>query len=361
MIASVTQADSILRLTKQFEGGNLKCGNYWDALRYGKLRVHPIAHTGGEDHVETQTTGFDFGPAAALPDQSGSDMGSQDVNIHRTFLLSREDADVPPRKVVQIQCTAWPDLDVPDSPDVLLNLIKDVDTAMSEAAVSDGQDGRRDLQPPILVHCSAGVGRTGAFIIVDAILDSLQKDRRVAYSRDASSPPATVPDQLQIDHDMDEPRDVTRETSARTGSFPSALVSGDIKSRSGDSASLKSVSFASPPISGSPTDTSPPWGEGLRPGETARLTESPSPFEPPEASSHDSHVNDLGTKTVASVRRHLKADQMEVDPLDAGDKVLFAHHRGLGVGSSDSEDVVKPTRSGLVSAHSRAQKLGANA
>lgn len=47
--------------------------------------------------------------------------------------------------------------------------------------------------PPVLVHCSAGCGRTGAFCTVDSVLDMLKRQRsaRKTESRGISERPDT--------------------------------------------------------------------------------------------------------------------------------------------------------------------------
>lgn len=62
---------------------------------------------------------------------------------------------MPPRQVTQLQYVAWPDHGVPDSVDRFLEFVRSVNE------LRDGQLG------PVLVHCSAGVGRTGVLILVD--------------------------------------------------------------------------------------------------------------------------------------------------------------------------------------------------
>jgi protein-tyrosine phosphatase len=140
----------VARLTKQYEGGLLKCGNYWGDQQYGPLHVHLVSQTGGEDHVQQQTTGFDFGMAAATPREDESE--EVESNIRRTFVLTHDQyKDQPPRTIIQIQCVAWPDFDVPDNPDILLSLIKDTDNAVEEA-MKRPCDDRAELAP-VLVHC----------------------------------------------------------------------------------------------------------------------------------------------------------------------------------------------------------------
>ena len=126
----------------------MKCGNYWGEQTYGPLRLNLVSKTGGEDQQTHSSTGFDFG-SASRPPPSG-DPAEHMESIKRVFLLSHEGHSQPPRKIVQIQCTAWPDFDVPDSPEVLLGLIREVDAVSEELGVPR-EDPLR--QPPVLVHC----------------------------------------------------------------------------------------------------------------------------------------------------------------------------------------------------------------
>lgn len=142
-------------MTKQFEGGLLKCGDYWSEGTYGALRLEQISVTGVEEDKPdaSDTTGFDFGyqPEKALKPQSTGDKG----NIKRTFMLRHMDQPSrPPRKVVQIQCITWPDFDVPESPECLLRLIRDVDETVDEIhGTGSRSDQSRANLPPVLVHC----------------------------------------------------------------------------------------------------------------------------------------------------------------------------------------------------------------
>jgi len=126
--------------------------------------------------------------AAATPKSKDTE---QAAHIKRTFEVTNDDhPESAPRKITQIQCVSWPDFDVPESADVLLDLISDVDQAFKDIYGSSRNTERQD-EPPILVHCefapfisramlmigSAGVGRTGSFIVVDAILDGLRRER----------------------------------------------------------------------------------------------------------------------------------------------------------------------------------------
>ena len=96
--------------------------------------------------------------------------------VYRKFLLTR--GSKSGTIVHQLQATAWPDHSVPESPRLVLELV-------SEAAMlSPG------LTAPILVHCSAGVGRTGTFIALHKLnrdlersVDSLEVARTVVEMR----------------------------------------------------------------------------------------------------------------------------------------------------------------------------------
>lgn len=58
--------------------------------------------------------------------------------------------------------TTWPDFGVPNPPQTLARFVR----AFRERVGPD--------QRPIVVHCSAGVGRSGTFITLDRILQQIQ-------------------------------------------------------------------------------------------------------------------------------------------------------------------------------------------
>lgn len=70
-------------------------------------------------------------------------------------------------QVVQLQYVDWPDQAVPDNPKTLLDLCARVDS------LSEAQYRRNGIHARPIVHCSAGVGRTGTFIGVDRTLRRL--------------------------------------------------------------------------------------------------------------------------------------------------------------------------------------------
>ncbi|OON18181.1 Protein-tyrosine phosphatase, partial [Opisthorchis viverrini] len=84
----------------------------------------------------------------------------------RTFILHKT-GTTETREVRQLQFTAWPDHGVPNHPAPLLMFLRRV---RAECPSDSG---------PIVVHCSAGVGRTGAFILLDILLEQMRHEKAV--------------------------------------------------------------------------------------------------------------------------------------------------------------------------------------
>ncbi|CAL8101211.1 unnamed protein product [Calicophoron daubneyi] len=144
----------------------------------------------------------------------------------RTFLIQKHDlhsqsetslqhpnlADGESREIKHFQFTAWPDYGTPDHPQPLLLFIRRVTQVRSHMLhqlqqerlvngdsmtgrgslgggpnhVSNSMDLLRSSSPnftdvlgPTVVHCSAGVGRTGAFIVIDSQLERLKHEKSV--------------------------------------------------------------------------------------------------------------------------------------------------------------------------------------
>jgi len=70
-------------------------------------------------------------------------------------------------KVVHFYFKKWPDHGCPEDPMHLITLVKKVKAE------------RRPSYSPIVVHCSAGVGRTGTFIGLDLIMQRLKSESKI--------------------------------------------------------------------------------------------------------------------------------------------------------------------------------------
>ncbi|KAG0006756.1 hypothetical protein BGZ65_004247 [Modicella reniformis] len=129
----------IVMLTREVEIGRIKCHRYWPTteqpvMEFGSLRVKFLTS-----------------------DWSGTVLVRQLQLSH-----VRHDEEVG-RTITQIQYTGWPDFGVPETP---LEVLKVVELAHERnLPVSAG---------PMVVHCSAGCGRTGAFCVIDSILTEIK-------------------------------------------------------------------------------------------------------------------------------------------------------------------------------------------
>jgi len=112
------------------------------------------------------------------PNMVGSSRRYQDIDVQ---LYDRQEApdylvhklDVSKKdiskEIVHVQCTSWPDRSAPKDASILLQLVEVV------RVLSFQYNKTTDHQPPgpWLVHCSAGVGRTGTFIALDQLLKAV--------------------------------------------------------------------------------------------------------------------------------------------------------------------------------------------
>lgn len=81
---------------------------------------------------------------------------------------------VEERRLKHFWYTSWPDQKTPDQAPALLKLVQDVEEAMNKAKNNNG---------PIIVHCSAGIGRTGCFIATTILCKQLKNEEAVDILR----------------------------------------------------------------------------------------------------------------------------------------------------------------------------------
>ena len=84
-------------------------------------------------------------------------------------LLAQQPADSKssPLTVTHYHFYGWPDHGVPLFATAFIGFTRRVRSNYNKAG------------PPMLVHCSAGVGRTGVFIALDSMLERVQKEKTV--------------------------------------------------------------------------------------------------------------------------------------------------------------------------------------
>uniref|UniRef100_A0A8D3E5H9 protein-tyrosine-phosphatase n=1 Tax=Scophthalmus maximus TaxID=52904 RepID=A0A8D3E5H9_SCOMX len=163
-------------------GGNVN-GTYEEANKDDnkeKNRYPNILPSGKEFH--SMTRGCHFSPQDKCcqywPDQGCWTYGNVRVAVEdftvlvdytiRKFCVQYVTLNFcTPRLVTQLHFTSWPDFGVPFSPIGMLKFLKKV------KAVNPPFSG------PIVVHCSAGVGRTGTFIVIDAMIDLMYAEQKV--------------------------------------------------------------------------------------------------------------------------------------------------------------------------------------
>ncbi|XP_071499762.1 phosphatidylinositol phosphatase PTPRQ-like isoform X1 [Diadema antillarum] len=126
---------TVVMVTQLVEKGKVKCDQYWPddhkPVLYGDIQV-------------TMTQTFE----------------ETNWNIKEFILQIRDQR----RHVRHWNFLSWPDHGVPDSSQDLLSFIRRIRSTVTPPSTT-----------PIAVHCSAGVGRTGTFIVLDRLLQHIEQ------------------------------------------------------------------------------------------------------------------------------------------------------------------------------------------
>uniref|UniRef100_A0A1I8BRW6 protein-tyrosine-phosphatase n=1 Tax=Meloidogyne hapla TaxID=6305 RepID=A0A1I8BRW6_MELHA len=114
----------------------------------------------------------------------GSD-GNIGENTTTTNLLQTNFGGCESRVIHHFQFTTWPDFGVPEDTDQFLEFLEEVrrtremllTTSQKESISLEDEGSSIQTNPPVVCHCSAGIGRTGTFVIVDSVLSMIEMNR----------------------------------------------------------------------------------------------------------------------------------------------------------------------------------------
>nr|XP_046249269.1 receptor-type tyrosine-protein phosphatase beta-like isoform X6 [Scatophagus argus] len=131
---------TLVMLTRCNEQGRIKCEQYWDL---------------GTKHFENITV------------TTTSEIPLEDWTIRDFDIKNVKTAET--RSVRHFHFTAWPDHGVPETTELLISFRHLVREHMDQYSRNS----------PTVVHCSAGVGRTGTFIAIDRLIFQIERENIV--------------------------------------------------------------------------------------------------------------------------------------------------------------------------------------
>lgn len=210
----------IVMLTAESEGGQLKCHPYWQNNEFGAIKLKTLSEKKVSLDIDKHRT--PSGPSASSTSENGRRRANTTTTLEscqnnqppqaqsetpyvilRKFALSHAAHPFSPiREITQLQYPSWPDFGAPAQPSHLLALVElanvmqraalPVDAnfiaasvaTQTPAAMNWFEEPESDVGVrPMLVHCSAGCGRTGTFCTVDSVIDMLKRQRLTATKR----------------------------------------------------------------------------------------------------------------------------------------------------------------------------------
>jgi tyrosine-protein phosphatase non-receptor type 4 len=154
------QSSLIIMLTTIVERGRIKCHNYWpevgETVEYGRLSVTCTREDSRENFVfrDFSIRHLDKVKMRKHSGDSGEISGDDD-----------DEEEV--RHVTQMAYLSWPDHGVPENHDEFIQFVETV------------RLHRQGSIYPTIVHCSAGIGRTGVLILMETALYLIEANQPV--------------------------------------------------------------------------------------------------------------------------------------------------------------------------------------
>ncbi|CAH8526776.1 unnamed protein product [Schistosoma intercalatum] len=151
----------IVMLTAISERGRAKCHQYWPDLNHTvnfSVSSSPrISQSRSSTDLQLKTVREEI-----ITDIAYREFDISQIPSHRASLQSVLRKQTETRRISQLQYISWPDHGVPNDTDQLISFVEQV------------QRIRGKNQTPIVVHCSAGIGRTGVLIAIETSINLME-------------------------------------------------------------------------------------------------------------------------------------------------------------------------------------------
>lgn len=219
----------IVMLTAEKEGAQVKAHNYWDQNQYGPFqleflsekrasldpaKIHRSRHRpSGGRRSSMNPANVPFAPQDTKDEKPN---GEQPYVTVRKFTMRHEQRPFDRmREITQLQFSSWPDFGAPAHPAHLLGLVEQCEAVVCATNKTTSKEPEPPNSRPVMVHCSAGCGRTGTFCTVSSVIDMLKRQRISRLGAVAGATPATPSRQR-----VASPMDIDGSTPAKQSAAP---------------------------------------------------------------------------------------------------------------------------------------------
>uniref|UniRef100_A0A0X3PBR1 Tyrosine-protein phosphatase non-receptor type 9 n=3 Tax=Schistocephalus solidus TaxID=70667 RepID=A0A0X3PBR1_SCHSO len=167
-------ASVVVMLTRTVENMRVKCSQYWPEASSSKraskvLHCGPFTVTNIKETLEADGLYRHSRLCLSKPTECGATGGS----CSSMASIDGVDGQCSPRQIDHFLFLGWPDYDVPSSAVGFLTFLDVINQHVARL------HSNSDSIPPLIVHCSAGIGRTGTFTSIDIALEQAKEERVV--------------------------------------------------------------------------------------------------------------------------------------------------------------------------------------
>ena len=200
----------IVMLTAESEGGQVKSHPYWHTGEYGQFKLKILSEKKVKLDDSPRTSPIPnpvlTRPSVGQRRSTNPHTAAEKTQAHEEARLSNEAPFItvrhltlshsafpfaPMHHITKIQYSSWPDFGAPAHPKDLVQIIKHAAKYVRNSMISghplSPEKPMPENQRPVVVHCSAGCGRTGTFCTVDSVIDMLKRQRLERHEKEQNS------------------------------------------------------------------------------------------------------------------------------------------------------------------------------